>query len=284
MISKVSKTLALVCAAWCIVSCASPDEDEAQNADELYTKAKTLLNNENYAAAILIYEELEIKHPFHRNARNAVLDLAYGYYQNGSPLESEEKADFFIRQYPDDPRIDYAHYLKAVANYNYADGIVYKVINFDRTDKDPTPLVKAFNTFRGLIADFPDSQYVDSAQRHLVVIRNTLAVYEIKVADYYFQREAYVAAANRIRYMLEHYDGAQHAPAGLLLLYEAYRRLGKQTLAADTRRVLELNFPEYAERRIDGDGQLKGDSDEGWLNLREIGDTLLESLHLKPRY
>lgn len=285
MFARTSKIFLVVCASGLVASCSLFDEKPVEDDVALYARAKEALLNSNYASAITSYEELEIKYPFHKNARNAALELAYAYYKNDSSLRASEKVDFFIQQYPGDPRIDYAHYLKGVANYNYSSSILYEVINFDRTDKDPRPLIDAFNAFSHLIARHPDSLYVDSAQRHLSVILNTLAVYEIKVADYYFQRKAYVATVNRVKYLLEHYKGAQHVPDGLLLMAEAYRKLGRDKLADDTRRVLELNFPEFADRRLDPDGRLRIEADKSWLQqLNDISDTFLESVRLKPRY
>jgi outer membrane protein assembly factor BamD len=57
-------------------------------------------------------------------------------------------------------------------------------------------------------------------------------------------RGAYVAAANRAKYSIEHYPGAPELEESLEILVEAYASLGMNDLAADARRVLAENFGE----------------------------------------
>jgi outer membrane protein assembly factor BamD len=52
-----------------------------------------------------------------------------------------------------------------------------------------------------------------------------------------------VAAVRRAKQALEEYNGAEGNAQSLRILAEAYEALGMEELAADARRVLELNFP-----------------------------------------
>ena len=79
----------------------------------------------------------------------------------------------------------------------------------------------------------------------MLFLRNRLAAYENHVADYYLRRGAYVAALNRAKNALEEYNGADTNARSLEIIVDAYEKLGMQELAADTRRVLTLNFPNY---------------------------------------
>jgi outer membrane protein assembly factor BamD len=76
-----------------------------------------------------------------------------------------------------------------------------------------------------------------------VYLKNRLAAYENYVADYYLRRGAYVAAVNRAKNALESYNGADSNAQSLRIMIEAYEELGMNDLAADARRVLQLNFP-----------------------------------------
>lgn len=285
--NKFIDALPVVLLTLCIHACSlfqDPTETEEKSVD-LYRRAKASLLLGNYAAAIETYEKLEVKFPFNPYAPNIALESAYAYYKNRNAPLALEKLDFFIEQYPNHPNTDYAYYLKGRAYYNYAKNFIHLVINYDRTDKDPEPLKNAFATFTTLIKEHPDSRYTPDARRHLIVIRNLLAIYEIKVANYYFNRKAHIATVNRIKYMLEYYAGAKHTPDGLLLMIEAYRRLGNNKLADDTARVLALNFPDYADRRLNKEGKVILQIEEDWSDtLDDISDTILETLRLKPRY
>ena len=57
------------------------------------------------------------------------------------------------------------------------------------------------------------------------------------------RRGAYVAALNRSKSALEAYNGAPANAESLRIMAKAYEELGMSDLAADTRRILALNFP-----------------------------------------
>ena len=74
-----------------------------------------------------------------------------------------------------------------------------------------------------------------------------MAEHELYVAQYYMKRGAWLAAANRAQNLLERYNGAPTMPDALKIMVQAYTRLGLTDLAADSRKVLELNYPEVAK-------------------------------------
>ena len=98
-------------------------------------------------------------------------------------------------------------------------------------DSQKTPTRKAIDAFVGKRAKLWSD------------LRACLADYENHVADYYLRRGAYVAALNRARNALERYNGAAGNARSLRIMAAAYEELGMNDLAADTRRVLEANFP-----------------------------------------
>ena len=78
----------------------------------------------------------------------------------------------------------------------------------------------------------------------MIFLRNRLAEHENYVANYYFKRGAYVAALNRAKYSMETFDGAPAIAESLVIMVLSYEKLGMSDLASDTRKVLELNYPE----------------------------------------
>ncbi|MDH3273251.1 MAG: outer membrane protein assembly factor BamD, partial [Gammaproteobacteria bacterium] len=101
----------------------------------------------------------------------------------------------------------------------------------------------AYSSLRRLIDRYPASEYAADAEQRLVYLKNRLAAYENHVADYYLRRGAYVAALNRAKSALEEYNGVEMNEKSLRIMAAAYEKLGMTDLAADTRRVLSLNFP-----------------------------------------
>jgi outer membrane protein assembly factor BamD len=60
------------------------------------------------------------------------------------------------------------------------------------------------------------------------------------------EREAYVGAVARAKFLLENYPQSQYTGDALAVMAESYNQLGQDSLEADTRRVLEQNFPQHA--------------------------------------
>jgi len=86
---------------------------------------------------------------------------------------------------------------------------------------------------------------VADAQLRMRYLRNILAQHEVNVANWYMRRGAFVAAANRARYVVENYQQSPAMPEALLLMAKAYKVLELDDLAADALRVMELNFPNH---------------------------------------
>jgi outer membrane protein assembly factor BamD len=59
------------------------------------------------------------------------------------------------------------------------------------------------------------------------------------------KRGAYVAAANRAKYVVENYSQTPAVADALTLLTQAYKNLKMDDLAADTKRVLKKNYPDF---------------------------------------
>ena len=85
----------------------------------------------------------------------------------------------------------------------------------------------------------------------MIYLTNQLATHELHVARYYMKRRAYLAVVKRAQYVLEYYPNTPSVEEALALMVEAYDALGLQTLKADTKRVLEQNYPDRANKPSD---------------------------------
>jgi len=239
--------LALAAASGCESFGKREDKTKDWSAQRLYDEGKAALNGGDYETAIDMYEKLEARYPFGAYAQQGLLELAYAYYKFEEPASAIAAADRFIKLYPQHPNVDYAYYLKGLVNFNRGRGfiaaIVERYIPNDDAQRDTGALRDAFNDFAELTRRFPDSQYARDANQRMLYLRNTLAEHEIHVARYYMKREAYVAAANRARHVVENYQRTPAVVDGLAIMAKAYKLLGLEDLAADALRVLELNAP-----------------------------------------
>ena len=91
--------------------------DESLSESELYRKAQTDLDAENFGPAIETLRALESRYPFGRYADQAQLELIYAYYENMEPEAATASADRFIRLHPQHPNVDYAYYIRGLASF-----------------------------------------------------------------------------------------------------------------------------------------------------------------------
>jgi outer membrane protein assembly factor BamD len=223
-----------------------PDDDETKgwSAEKIYNEAKSNLNNGLYEQAIKYYEKLEARYPYGRYAQQAQLEMAYAYFKDQEPAQAITAAERFIKLHPNHPNVDYAYYLKGLANFNDNLGILGHIGDQDMTERDPKATRLAFDAFKELTARFPDSRYTPDAIARMSYLVNALASHEIHVARYYMRRGAYVAAANRVQFTLKTYPRAPANEEGLVILVQAYDALDLRELRDDAERVMKKNFPE----------------------------------------
>lgn len=235
----------------------SPEEKaETLEAKDLYDQARSSMKAAQYDTAVKYYKRLQARFPFGPYTSQGLIELAYAHWKNHEPEEAIAVADRFIREHPTHDNVDYAYYLKGLVNFRRDLGITERLLPYERTTRDQTHARQAFLAFQELINRFPDSEYADDARQRMLHLRNNMARHELNIAQYYFGREAFVAAANRAKKVVETYDETPAAPEALVLMVKAYDRLGMKELASDARRVLEHNYPDHPF--LTGEGEDEG--------------------------
>lgn len=218
-----------------------PDIPEQQ----LYDEAITALEQQEYETAVEKLQMLEARYPFGRYSEQAQLELIFAYHKNFEPEAARAAADRFIRLHPSHENIDYAHYLKGLTAFEQDQSMFQRFLPIDIDQRDPGAARSSFESFSTLINRYPDSSYAPDAQKRMLFLKNRLASYEVHVANYYMKRGAYIAAANRGRYVVENLKETPATPDALAVMYQAYELLGEQQLAQSARDVLLANYPNY---------------------------------------
>lgn len=258
-----------------LIGCASEDEKSQHMTEkQLYNEAESNLKDENFSLAIKNLQLLEARFPFGPYGEQAQLELIYAHYRNAEPEAAISAADSFIRLHPQHPNVDYAYYMKGLANYSQGESVLDRFLPTDITDRDPGAAVNAFENFRQLLNRFPDSPYAADAKARMIYLRARLARHEIDIANYYFKRGAYLAAANRGRYVVENFPQTPATGDALAVMVQAYKLLGLNNLANDALKVLKLNYPHHPA--IGKNGQFISkftDAAEkrSWLNKLSFG-------------
>lgn len=241
---------------------------------KLYRDSQRLLRSGNYQQAIATLELLEARFPFGRYAEQAQLELIYARYMSFDLEGAVAAADRFIRLHPQHSNIDYAFYIKGLASIGKNEGLMDRLFETDSAKRDMEPLRQGYADFAQLLARYPNSQYAADVTQRMVHLRNVLARAEIAVADYYMRRTAYVAAANRARYVLETYPRSESTAAALLVLIEANYQLGLEDEANNALRVLAMNYPQHPAFDESGNLILANtvrNRDRSWTNIMTLG-------------
>ena len=210
--------------------------------DIFYNEARKAMSNGNYLTAIEYYETLESRFPFGQYATQAQIDVAYAYFKFDEPDSAITALDRFIKLHPRHESVDYAYYLKGIVNYERGGTVLDILKERDLSDFDRNLLLNAYNDFKLLIQRFPESRYAADARQRMIHLRDELARSDFKIAKYYASRDAWVAVTGRTQFILQNYQGTSVIQDTLKLQIEAYQRLGLNDLAADTQRILNLNF------------------------------------------
>src|SRR5690606_39015304 len=123
-----------------LAACGGPtndDETAGWSAQRLYSEARDMMNSGNYTQAVQYFEKLEARYPFGRYAQQAQLEIAYAYYREGEVASSVAACDRFIKLHPNHPNVDYAYYLKGVANFYEDQTLLGQLADQDPAERDP---------------------------------------------------------------------------------------------------------------------------------------------------
>ena len=79
----------------------------------------------------------------------------------------------------------------------------------------------------------------------MIFLRNEMGRHDLKIAQYYARRNAHVAVINRVKNMLDRFDGAPSIPDGLALMAESYKQLNMTVEADNTIKIIKQNYPDH---------------------------------------
>lgn len=234
---------------FCLTACTSwwnKDDDhnpfEGQSAKQLYTDAKKELANKQYTSAIKRFEALETMYPFNDYAELAEVDLIYAYYKKGEYPSAAATSDQFIHLYPRSTRVEYAYYMKALSNFQQVRGTMANLFAIDESWRDPGSQSQAYSDFATLVQKFPDGRYRANALQRMIYLRNMFAKRELNVSNYYYERQMYVAAAERANYLMTTYPQAPSVKPALAIVYRANLMMGLNKAAEDALKVYQATY------------------------------------------
>ena len=183
---------------------------------DAYKEALKAFNEQDVIYAAKRFNEAEILYPQSIWASKAALMAAYSYYSQDYFGDAIYELERFIKTYPYDSRIDYAHFLLAMCHY---ESIVDE-------KKDLRPLLKAQKKFKFIVKEYPDTDFALDSQFKLDLIFDILASKEMYIGKHYIKKEKWVAAINRYKTVVNDYGTTIYVEEALHRLVEIYYKIG----------------------------------------------------------
>ena len=210
---------------------------------QLFAEAKKAMDKEQYTSAIKRFEAMESMYPFSNYAEQAQIDLIYSYYKNDDYASTAATAERFTRLYPRSKQVDYAYYMKGLANFQQPRGTFTAILPMDESWRDPGTASQAYSDFATFVQKFPDSRYTPDALQRMIYLRNMFAQHELNTSNYYYERKMYVAAIERASNLIKNYPQAPSVKRALVILYYSNRALGLTQAAEDALTVYKATYP-----------------------------------------
>ena len=145
--------------------------------------------NKKFSEAELNFEVVEFA------AKSSIMS-SYSLFGINFYDASLENLERFLKKYPADNNVIYAHYLIAM--------IYYEQISDEK--KDLQPLLKASQKINFFLKNYPDTDYAIDLRFKMDLIKNQRAAKELYVAKYYISIQKWVPAINRLKIILEDFQ------------------------------------------------------------------------------
>jgi len=210
-------------------------EYESQNNIDpykVYKEGYEAFERGDYFFANKKFSEAELNFDVVEHAAKAAIMSSYALYGISFYDESIENLKRYIKKYPADKNIMYAHYLFAI--------IYYEQISDEK--KDLQPLLKATEKIDFFVNKYPDSDYAIDLKFKKDLIQNQLAAKELYVAKHYIKTQKWVPAINRLRIIVENYQETVFIEEALHRLVEIHYYLGLEPEAKKYAGILGYNY------------------------------------------
>ncbi len=207
------------------------DDIEDQMIDSFKEGIKALEGGDALFAA-KSFNEAEILFPQSAWAPKSSLMAAYSYYAFDYYEDAIFELERFLKVYPNNKNLDYAHFLLGMC--------YYEQIVDER--KDLAPLIKAKKEFDFIIKNYPETDFALDAKFKNDLIMDMLAAKEIYIGKHYIKKQKWIAAINRFKRVVEEYQTTIHVEEALFRLVELHYKIGLDNEAKKYANILGYNY------------------------------------------
>ena len=202
------------------------------NPFEIYKEGLEAFEDNDYFFASKKFSQAELNFKDVDLAAKAAVMSAYSLYGVNFYEESLEILNRYLKTYPLDKNIIYAHYLIAI--------IYFEQISDEKKDLDP--IIKTNEKINFFLSKYPNTDYAIDLKFKKDLIENQLAAKEMFVAKYYISVQKWVPAINRLKVIVEKFDKTIFIEEALYRLIEIHYHLGLVDEAKKYASILGYNY------------------------------------------
>tara|TARA_B100001996_G_scaffold333263_1_gene282803 strand:- start:2273 stop:3103 length:831 start_codon:yes stop_codon:yes gene_type:complete len=205
---------------------------DKEKAIEIYKEAVVAMDEGDYFYASKKFSESETILSSVELSSKASLMSSYCLYLINFYDEAIENLEKFIKKYPADKNVPYAHYLIAISLYE-------RILD---EEKDLEPLLSSKEKIQFFLKKYPDTEYALDLKFKMDLINNQLAAKELYIAKYYIKTQKWIAAINRLKKIVSDYNETIFIEEALHRLVEVYYKIGLEEEAKSSAALLGYNY------------------------------------------
>jgi len=199
---------------------------------KLYEEAMGAFNKNDFLFASKKFNEAELNFGNIENAAKSAIMSAYSLYSINFYDEALNSLDNYLKIYPADKNVIYAHYLIAV--------IYFEQLSDEK--KDINPLLQAQEKINFFLKKYSNTDYAIDLKFKKDLIENQLAAKEMYIAKYYISVKKWIPAINRLKIIVQKYDKTIFIEEALHRLVEVHYFLGLEKEAKKYATILGYNY------------------------------------------
>ena len=224
-----------LCGVFMLLSaCATEQTKDGLSPEQLYLYGHKAFQETDYEKAIDYFDEIEKQYPYSLWSERAQIMVAYSYYKRNEYDDAVLVLERFIQLHPGNKNTPYAYYLKGLCYFE----------QMSDAAREQSMTKNAQDTYREMIARYPDSIYAKDAQSKMAEMIDHLAAQEMVVGRYYLKQEDLISAINRFKNVIENHPVSNQLPEAYYRLIVAYTMLGTTDAAKKTLDVLIQKYPD----------------------------------------
>ena len=181
-----------------------------------YREAMKTMNDRDYFYAAKKFLESEILFPQSDWAPKSALMASYAYYADNYYSDAIFNIQRFIKTYPKDKRMAYAHFLLAMC--------FYETIVDEK--KDLEPLIDAKKEFEFVMLNYPNTDFALDSEFKIGLINDILASKEMYLGRHYIKKEKWIPAINRFKYIIQNHEDTIYVEEAIHRLVEIHYKIG----------------------------------------------------------